>query len=79
MCVILGNMVESRVRAQQLISLLKQSKVLSKQKCYEDDGDEIMENVTVEKKAKRSVIQNPFPADNFIKYKIKQTPNIIIL
>ena len=23
--------------------------------------------------------ENPFPADNFIKYKTKQTPNIIIL
>ena len=27
----------------------------------------------------KHVVQNPFPADNFIKYKTKQTPKIIIL
>ena len=44
-------MDESRQRAQQLLSLLKQSKILSKQKCY-DDTDET-EDMSVEKKGKR--------------------------
>ena len=46
-------MVESRHRAQQLLALLKQSKVLSKQKCYNNvDEADNLSNV-VEKKGKR--------------------------
>ena len=45
-------MDESRQRAQQLLSLLKQSKILSKQKCYNADETEELSN-SDERKGKR--------------------------
>jgi hypothetical protein len=55
LCKFLGNINESRQRAQQLVCLLKQSKVLSKQKCYDEEDVEDTDSITVEKKGKRSV------------------------
>ena len=50
--IFLANMDESRQRAQQLLSLLKQSKLLSKQKCYNADETEELSS-SGERKGKR--------------------------
>lgn len=51
-----GNMDESRQRAQTLLELLKQSKILSKKKCY-NVGDQGNLPASVERKGKRLVDQ----------------------